>query len=132
MIYSEHNPKLTVITPFVNEGMDVVYTTQSILNELRTVRKTWGCTVELALINNWCTEAANQHMKVAPCGRKMTRADVNEFLYHKADKWGEKMLAYSKIHPEIKFFIIIWISIKISRNSSNADHLCFHSTNFSS
>ena len=97
-------PKLSVIMPCVNGGMDVIYTMQSILLELKTIQRVWENEVELVLINNWCPEVANQHMKTASCGRKMTRADVNVFMYGIEDKWGKKMASYASIHPEVKYF----------------------------
>ena len=97
-------PKLSVIMPCVNGGMDVIYTMQSLLLELKSIQSRLQAEVELVLINNWCPEVARQHMKTAPCGRKMTRADVNEFMYGIKDKWGKKMASYAQIHKEVKYY----------------------------
>jgi len=89
-------PKLSVIIPFCNEYPQVIFTMQSLFNELYDNGYfDW----EIIVINNFCPEILKQKLRVAICPKCKEKYDV----FRVEDKSGQKMKSYSEIHRQIKY-----------------------------
>lgn len=110
--------KLSVIMPFVCEYPQVLFTLQSLYNELRGLwERGSGHTFEVVVINNWCPEAAAQTAVQRGDGFKLDRAALDALLWTRggdnpdADtldilqrtKGGHKMHALANLHPWLKY-----------------------------
>ncbi len=114
--------KLSVIIPFCNEYPQVVFTVQSIYNELYNARFPW----EVIIINNYCQEVSQQPIgewECPSCKSKMRK-------FRTEDKSASKMLSYSKIHfwltyVEYKEKLSHWQAKNTGVEASSGDVLWF-------
>lgn len=82
--------KLSVIIPYCNEYPQILFTVQSIMNELNVVTFDW----EIVTINNYAPEVSLQNTRKISC-----KCGKEWHLKREEDKGGGKLQAYSKTHP---------------------------------
>ena len=82
--------KLSVIIPYCNEYPQILFTVQSIMNELNEADFGW----EIVTINNFAPEVALQNTRriSCECGKEW-------HLKREEDKGGGKLASYAKTHP---------------------------------